>query len=110
MSIYGLLNVASGKDPAKLMYRTLNLPKNCSIHIFEIEGIELIKDTLPKGCQDILDDVKDAFDKALIATTSIGGKTLDSLTTNRQKIEVNNPNVRRSFLGNALGQRPPPQE
>jgi hypothetical protein len=104
-SIYGLLNIASGKDPTKLMYRTLNLPKNSAINIFIIEGVDLIKSTLPEGCRDAIDDIKDAFDKSLISTTSINGKTLDMLTTNRQKVEVNNPNVRRGFM-QSLGKRP----
>lgn len=104
MSVYGFLNSASDKDPKKLFYRTLNLPKHGVVAVFEIESVEMIKDTLPPELQGGLSRVKDMMQKALIATTSINGKTLDALTINRQRIEMSDPRARRGFsVGNMIG-------
>lgn len=111
MSIYGFLNSASGRDEKKLFYRALNLPKHGVVAVFEIEAVEMIKDTLPAGLQKGLEKVKDMMQKALIATTSINGKTIDSLTINRQRIEMSDPRARRGFMQNIVrgGQPEQPQ-
>lgn len=97
-SIYGLLVSASNKDPNKLKYRLLHLPKHAPKAIHDIESVNLIKSTLPKGLQETLSEVMDMYDKSLISTTSINSGTMNMLTTNRQRIEVSDPRARRNFL------------
>ena len=109
-SIYGLINAASDKDPDKLIYRTLHLPKNAPEAVYNIEAPNIIMDTLPEGIQRALKSLINVHKKALISTTSINSGMMNMLTTNRQRIEVNNPLARKSFADKLLKRGPEPDQ
>jgi hypothetical protein len=102
-SIYGLLNAASGKDATKLLYRTLNLPKHAAEAVYNIEAISTLLDTLPEGLKKTITELMNVHQKALMATTSVNAKTMEMLTINRQRIEVNNPAARKNFVQKLIG-------
>lgn len=101
-TIYGLIGDASEKKPDRLFYRTLVSSKQLPMSTIDIEYIKFIKETLPKPLQDVSDGLMDIFIKALTATTSVKGQMMSILTTHRQRIEVSNPNAKKSILNNLL--------
>jgi len=105
-----LINAASDKDPDKLIYRTLHLPKNAPQAIYDIEAPNIIMATLPEGIQKALKELINVHKKALISTTSINSGMMNMLTTNRQRIEVNNPLARKSFADRILKRSPEQQQ
>ena len=100
MSVFGMLNEASDKDPEKLHYRLLNLPRNGIKVVQAIEQINIIKETLPEELKELCGEMMSSLHKTLIATTSIKGWGMSQLTTNKSRIEINDPRARRQAMGN----------
>lgn len=97
--IFGLISDASNKDPINLKYRTLFLPKHGAVVVQAVEMIQYLKPALPENLRDIAEDVYLMNEKAMISTTSIKGKMLEMLTTNKQHITMNDPRMKRGILG-----------
>ena len=103
MSVFGMINEASNKDPEKLHYRLLNLPKNGIKVVQTIEQINIIKETLPDELKPLCKEMMGTLEKTLIATTSLKGWGLSQLTTNKSRIEINDPRARRQVMGQVFG-------
>src|SRR3990167_9883573 len=95
-----MINEASNKDPEKLHYRLLNLPKNGIKVVQTIEQLNIIKETLPPELKELCKEMMGTLQKTLIATTSIKGWGLAQLTTSKSRIEINDPRARRQAYGN----------
>ena len=102
-SVFALINSASNKKPRKLMLRVLNLPRQAPKVVEAIEQIPLLKNTLPKDLHEMCDDILESLENPLIASTSIKGWGLSQLTTNKTRIDVNNPQARKQAMGQLFG-------
>jgi hypothetical protein len=101
-SIFGFINSASGKDPNKLKYRSMLLPKHCAKVIRIKEKLNLLKKGLSLDEQDIITDLDDMFDKSLISTTSIKGYTTQTLTTNKSEVRISDPRIKKQIMGGLM--------
>ena len=102
-SVFALINSASNKKPRKLMLRILNLPRQAPKVVEAIEQIPLLKNTLPTELHEMCEDILESLENPLIASTSIKGWGLSQLTTNKTRIDVNNPQARKQAMGHLFG-------
>lgn len=101
-SVLGLITAASGRNPDRLLYRTLVGPKHLAEVVQKVEQITAVKETLPENMQDVAEEAKEILLRGLISTTSVKGHMLTMLTTNKSEIKVNDPRVRRQVMGGLL--------